>query len=159
MSRLFHAPSELRNQIVEARFCQFFFAAFANLRRRVRSRQLNSSELNVTPMLDDAAATLSRSSGAESRQQGIVNTLQNPLYSIHSGGERQPARRVQFVHFVHVQGQECTTTVYHLGHPITHLDETRITIYSFTEYNQSHSLRATPKSMEYQITIPQVLPL
>ena len=86
---------KLRNQIGEARCDYFLFAAYNNLRRQVQSRQLNSGELDVTPMCRCYCNDVSGSSGAESRQHGTQSTIQNPLYNIQSlGDERQLAGRV-----------------------------------------------------------------
>ena len=86
----------------------FSFAAHSNLRRLVQRRQLNSSELNVTPMSGDTAATSSRLSGVESGQQGTRNRFyRNPL-TPQMGDERWfMVKKSMF----HVQSPECTTTV------------------------------------------------
>ena len=71
-----------------------FLAPCNNLCRRVQSQQLNSGELDVTPIRLATTMTASRSGGVESRQQGTQSTLQNPLYNMHNvGDERQLAGR------------------------------------------------------------------
>ena len=93
VSTLPHA-FKLRNQVVEARLDYSFFATCNNLRRHVQSRQLNSGELDVTPIRLATAMAASRSCGVETRQLGTQSTSTKPPYNIHNvGDERSLAGR------------------------------------------------------------------
>ena len=86
----------------------FSFAARFNLCRRVQSRQLNSFELDVTPMFLATAMTTSRSNGVETRQQGTLLTSTQPPYNMYRvGANAHWARRVK-LHSVFSK-QECTS--------------------------------------------------
>ena len=96
---------QLRNQVVEARFS---LAARYHLRRRVQRRQLNSIELDVTPMLLATTMTSSRSCGVETRHTRTLTTLQNPPYNMYRvGANAHWARRV--VPRSVFSNQECTS--------------------------------------------------
>ena len=127
VSTLPHA-FKLRNQIVDARLDDSFFAACDNLRHRVQSRQLNSGELDVTPIPLAIAMTASRSCGVESRQQGTQSTSTKPPYNIHSvGDERSLAGRASCSKFT-FKVRNVQPPSYQPGHPLRISNETRITI-------------------------------
>ena len=129
VSTLPHA-FKVRNQIVEARCDYFLFAAYNNLRRQVQSRQLNSSELDVTPMCKCYFNDVSGSSGAKSRQHGAQSTLQNPLYNMHStGDERSLAGRVSCSKLT-FKVRNVQPPSYEPGPPLLILQETQITVQS-----------------------------
>ena len=86
----------------------FPFAARYNLRLRVRSRQLNSGELDVTPMCLASTMTTSRSNGVETRHTRTLTTLQNPPYNMYRvGANAHWARRVNLRSVF--SNQECTS--------------------------------------------------
>ena len=80
---------KLRNQVVEARLDYFFLAACTNLCRCVQRRQLNSGELDVTPIRLATAMMASRSCGVEMRQLGTRSISTKPPYNIHSTGDER----------------------------------------------------------------------
>ena len=134
LSQLFHTPSELRNQIVEARLDYFLLSCCGNLRRRVQRRQLNSGELDVTPMSKDIAATSSQLSGAESGNKEPNKLSTKPPYSSDGGRTYSLARKSA----IHVQRSECTTTVKSSEYPIPRPGE-HYHIIIITDYNKSCS--------------------
>ena len=104
-SRLFHTPLAPKPVCGSA---DFPFAARYNLRLRVRSRQLNSGELDVTPMCLASTMTTSRSCGVETRHTRTLTTLQNPPYNMYRvGANAHWARRVNLRSVF--SKQECTS--------------------------------------------------
>ena len=105
LSRLFHTPLAPKPSCGSA---DFSFAARFNLCRRVQSRQLNSFELDVTPMFLATAITASRSNGVETRHTRTLTTLQNPPYNMYRvGANAHWARRVNLRSVF--SKQECTS--------------------------------------------------
>ena len=93
LSRLLHTPLAPKPSCGSA---DFSFAARFNLCRRVQSRQLNSFELDVTPMFLATAITASRSNGVETRHTRTqTNSTKPPLQHTLVGDERTGKKRVQ----------------------------------------------------------------
>ena len=105
LSRLFHTPLAPKPSCGSA---DFSFAARFNLYRRVQSRQLNSFELDVTPMFLATAITASRSNGVETRHTRTqTNSTKPPLQHTLAGDERTGKKRVQLRSVF--SKQECTS--------------------------------------------------
>ena len=111
LSRLFHTPLAPKPVCGSA---DFPVAARYNLRLRVRSRQLNSGELDVTPMYLAIAMTTSRSGGVETRHTGTLTiSTETPLQHVQSGGRTNCAGRVCNCVLCSVfSKQECTSHVH-----------------------------------------------
>ena len=137
----------------------FSFAARYNLRRRVQSRQLNLSELDVASMY---LATATRCPDRMAWRRGThtnINSTTKPPYKPQRGGANSLAGRVSRVH---VQNRNVQPLYFNHcpGHPLI-ITINQITIHSSqnatspvhcVQYNQPSSLHAMSKSLEYHTT-------
>ena len=134
---------------MEARCLLFSFAARSNLRRRVQRRQLNSSELNVTPMSGDTVATSSRSSSAESGQQGTqTDSTETPLH-LRWGTKRWFTVKKEYV--PRSESGMYNHCFYPPGHPSLIIlgVKSQSNHYRLQQFLQLHAM---PKSLEYNTT-------
>ena len=109
----------------------FRIAARYNLRRRIRSRQLNSSELDVTPMYLAITMTMSRSGGVETRhKRTLTNSTETPFTTCTEWGTNELCRKsVQLRSLFSVlKTGMYKPRSYHPGHPLLITLSTRIKV-------------------------------
>ena len=144
-SRLFHTPLAPKPRCGSV-VCCYLFAR--NLSRRVRSRQLNSCELDVTPM-GDATSTTRPDLSAWRRDTHTNNKATKPPYKSQHWGTNSLAGRGCTVRSRSCSKQECTTIVHMTRMSHDSSPENQNSILIITDYNQPYKLRSKPKSLKY----------